>query len=104
MRQSAKRTEQDLSAAPRRGGRRDVQHHLVIDRAEATVDQGLVGKLFFEQGDTHARQGSFERTELAVEVHEGRVRPGLQPRNLEVCGRRLVRWRSFDSPGETMDR
>ena len=91
MRQAPKGVDENAGAAPRRRAWRDVENQLVLDLAEPTIDVRLVGELFFAQSDSHPRQRSLQRIELAREVHGGRVRAREQPRNLVVWERGLVR-------------
>ena len=91
MGQSTERVEQHLGAAPGRGRRRDVDYDLPSYLAEASVDVGFIGKLFFEEANPQAGQGSFHRIELSREVHGLSVRPRDKPRNLVVSKAELVR-------------
>ena len=104
MGQSAEGVEQDLRTSPRRGHGRDVNDQLSSDLAQAPVDVGFIGELFFEKANTEARQDPFQSVELVHEVHGPKVRPRAEPRNLVVPERDLVRWLCFDSPGKTVDR
>ena len=104
MGQSAEGVEQDLSASPRRGHGRDVDDQLSADLAQAPVDVGFIGELFFEKANTEARQDPFQSVELVHEVHGAKVGPRAGLRNLVVPERELVRWRGFDSPSKTVDR
>lgn len=91
MGQSAERVEQHLGAAPGWGGGRDVDDDLPGDPAEASVDVGFIGELFFEEANPEARQGSFHGIELSREIHALSVRPRGTPRNLVVSKAELVR-------------
>jgi hypothetical protein len=71
MRQSAKRVEQDLGSTPWRSPGGDIEHQLIGDPAEASVDLGFVREVFLEHADTQSREGSLEYAELAGEVHGG---------------------------------
>ncbi len=91
MGQSAERVEQHLGAAPGWGRGRDIDYELARNLAEASVDVGFVGKLFFEEANPEARQGSFHGIELSREIHALSVRPRGTPRNLVVSKAELVR-------------
>lgn len=84
MGQLPERFEQDPGAAPRRCGRRDVDHELARNPAQAPVDMGFIGELLFEQANPQARQGSFQCVELQREIHGPKVCLGVAPRNLVV--------------------
>jgi hypothetical protein len=69
MGQAAERVEEHLRPAPGGGARRDVEQHFPLDPAEASVDMGLLGELFFEEAYPQARQSSFQGVELKYEFH-----------------------------------
>lgn len=86
VREPSERIQENLGAAPGwcRWGHH--QYLLPIDPIEASIDVGLLRKLFFDESNAEAQNCAFEGVDAAPEVHAvsvGRCRTG---RNL------VARW------------